>query len=268
MLKLRFTRMLTVGLVLFLGVSMTFAQQDRQRGQGGRGGRGGGGFGPQGVLGLINNEAVQKELGVDKDTTDKLKKVSDDARADLRPPEGQGGFGAFQGLSDDERRAKMDELRKAGEERQAKVNAKYIPQVQEILNDGQYTRLKEIYWQSNLQAALADAEVVKAVDLTKEQQEKVAAVTKEYRDKQAELFRGGRGNGGGGGGGNFQEAFAKMQEMSKERDTKTLDVLSAEQKEKFTKLKGKEFDVAQLRGGGGRGGRGRGGRPGGDNNNN
>jgi hypothetical protein len=55
-----------------------------------------------------------------------------------------------------------------------------------------------------------------------------------------------------------------MQELNKEREAKINEVLTKAQLETFAKLKGKEFDVAQLRGGrggpGGPGG-GAGGRP-------
>jgi len=280
MVKLRLARLMTVGLVLFLGASLVTAQEQgqgqRQRGQGG-GGRGGfgGGFGGGrigGVLSLITNEAVQKELAVDADTTAKLKKVSDEARAEATAGAGQFNREAFQGLSDEERRAKFVEMQKKGEEDRAKIVAKYQPQLKEILSETQYQRLQQIYWQSNLNAALSDPEVVKTLDITKEQQDKIAAVGKEYDEKQRGLFgggRGGAGGAGGAGGGNFQEAMTKMQELNKEREAKVTDVLSAEQKEKFASLKGKPFDVAQLRGGfggpgGGRGGRGAGGRPAGE----
>lgn len=275
MVKLHLAKVLTFGLVMCLGVSLVVAQEQGQGqgqrrqgggggGRGGFGGFGGGGFGggSRGVLGLISNEAVQKELAVDADTTAKLKKVSDDVRAELTAgaPQG-GGREAFQGLSDEERRAKMAELQKKGAENTAKVVAKFQPQLKEILSETQYTRLQQIYWQSSLDAALADPEVIKAIDLTKEQQDKIAAVGKEMGDKIREAFGGGRGGAGGGGGAGAGGGFAKIQELNKERETKTLDVLSAEQKDKFASLKGKAFDVALLRPnfGGGRGGPG--GRP-------
>ena len=75
---------------------------------------------------------------------------------------------------------------------------------------------------------------------------------------------------GGGGGGGGPEAFAKMQELNKERDAKVNEVLTKAQQDQFAMLKGKEFDVTQLRGrgpggpggpGGGGGGGGAGARP-------
>lgn len=274
MVKLRLAKAMAVGLVMFLSASLVMAQEQGQgqrqgrQGGGGRGGFGGfgGGFGgPRGVLGLITNDAVKKELAVDEETAGKLKKVADDASAESRTEmeKVSGGREAFQGLSDDERRAKMQEIQTKSAEIRTKILAKYQPQLKEILSETQYQRLQQIYWQSSLTGALADPEVIKAIELTKEQQDKIAAVGKEYEEKQRGLFgRGPGGGGAGGAGGGFQEAMAKMQELNKERETKITDVLSGDQKEKFKTLKGKEFDVAQLRGGfGGPGGRG--GRPGG-----
>ena len=40
--------------------------------------------------------------------------------------------------------------------------------------------------------------------------------------------------------------MAKMQELTKERDSKATEVLSKEQQEKYEKMKGKPFDVAPL----------------------
>ena len=54
------------------------------------------------------------------------------------------------------------------------------------------------------------------------------------------------------GGGNNQEAMTKIRELTEQSLTKATDVLDAEQKEKFAALKGKPFDLSQLRGRGGR----------------
>ena len=88
--------------------------------------------------------------------------------------------------------------------------------------------------------------------ITKEQTDKITAISDDYGAKARELFQ----PGGGGGG------FEKMVELNKERDAKINEVLTKAQLDTFAKLKGKEFDVAQLRGGPGRGGPGGGG-PGG-----
>lgn len=257
MVKFRLASFLAVGLVMFLSASLALAQEQGGRGQGGRGPGGRGGFGgPRvgGVLGLLNNPEVQKELALDDATKASVKKVVDAAGEEARTELGAGGgFAGLRDLPEAERRAKMQEFQAKGVEVQAKVTAKYLPQVKEVLTPAQFERAQQIYWQSSTVQAFADPDLIKALDVTKEQQDKIAAVGKEFTEKQRALFSGGRAEGG----------REKMEELSKERDTKIVEVLTADQKTKFATLKGKEFDVAKLRGGfgGGRGGRPAGGRP-------
>lgn len=254
MVKFRLAKVVAFSLVMLLGTSLVVAQEQGQRqGRGGRGGFGGGRM--SGVLSLLNNEEVHKELALDEATGTSLKKVLEAASTEARTEMGDGGGReAFRNLSDTERAAKMKELQAKGAEVQAKIVAKYQPQVKEILTPAQFERAQQIYWQTSTVQALNDPELVRALEVTKEQQDKIAAVGKEFDEKRRELFSAGPGQGGGG--------FEKMAELNKERDTKVIDVLTAEQKEKFTKLKGKEFDTSKLRGRGGRpGGRPAGGRP-------
>lgn len=212
---------------------------------GGRGGPGGGGFGGFGggrgggssLLSLADNEAVQKELAVSEDAKAAVKKVNE---------------------------AYREEVQKAVEEATKSVNAKMAPQVKEALTAEQYKRLQQIRVQALRDGAFTDADVVKALGLKKEQQDKIADLGKEFGEKVRGLFGGG---GGGGGRTDFTEAQAKMKELNTEKEAKINEVLTKDQQDKFKALKGKEFDLASLqpRFGGGPGGGG-GGRPGGGNN--
>lgn len=222
----------------------------------GRGGFGGGMGGPQSALMLAGNPAVQKELGVSEDQIAKLKTLSDEARAELSegggPPEG------LRDLPEAERRAKMTEMMAKRAEAARKVNAKFKPKLAEVLDAKQVERLDQITLQAAGAQAYAEPEVAKALNLSKEQQDKIASINKEASEKQRELFGGA---GGGGGGGDFQERFAKMAELNRAREKDLAAVLTSEQSDQLAKMKGKEFDVGQLRGGpGGRpqGGPGRG----------
>ena len=125
-----------------------------------------------------------------------------------------------------------------------KLNDKYAPKIKETLKPEQFERLQQISYQAAGTGVYTNADVVKALELTKEQQEKIATINKDAQAKQGALTAdGGR------------EAFAKIRE---EQTADLAKVLTAEQTEKLTKLKGKAFDVSTL----GRGGPG-GGRPGG-----
>lgn len=213
----------------------------------GQQGRGRGLFGrtSQSLVSLAGNEAVQKDLGV----TDaaKLNALSEEYREAIRQEmTGLGiDFGALRDLPEAERAAKMREVNEKTEAATKKVNEKLEPKLKEALTADQLKRLAEIRIQANGIASLSDAAVVKEVGLSEEQQKKIADIRAEGERAQRELL----------GGGNNQEAFAKMRELREQTLTKATDVLDAGQKEKFTALKGKPFDVSQI-GFGGRGRRG------------
>lgn len=251
MVKNRLMGLLVVALALGLSVTSVSAQGQGQGGRGGRGGFGMGGFGggQRDVLSLITNEEVTKELALSDDVAAKLKKVSDDYRADLRKGIGEGGFNRDASETERAERAKkIQEATKTARET-------HLPKVKEILSAEQFTRVQQISYQASGVAAFTDPEVIKALELTKEQQDKIATANKAAGDKTRELFTGGQG----GGAGNRE----KMQEINKARDAEVAGVLTADQTAKWTALKGKEFDVAKLRpmGGPGAGRGGRGNRP-------
>lgn len=233
---------------------------------GGAGGRGRGGFGgfggPQSVVTLAQNAAVQKELAVTEDQIAKLKTLGEEARAEMAPAGGGTDFAALRDLPEEERRAKLAELGAKRAEAARKVVEKFKPKLAEVLDAKQVERLNQIALQAQGTGAYSDPEVVAGLKISKEQQEKFAAVLKEYGEKQREMFT--RGGGGAAAGG--EDPRAKFRELTAARDKELAAVLTADQTTKFEKMKGKEFDVAALRGGfGGRGGEGRpgGGRPGG-----
>ena len=113
----------------------------------------------------------------------------------------------------------------------AMVAATMRPKIKAALSPQQYERLQQIEWQAAGLTVLRDPEFVQALGITKEQSAKFAAIEKEYDDKLVALGETTEGRGA-----IRDEAQAKMR-----------DVLTADQHEKWTQLKGKEFDVASLR---------------------
>lgn len=264
---LRLSRWVAVVAVL-MSASVAFAQ----RPGGGQGGFGGGFGGFGGGFGggmnspftLVRNEAVQKELNLSDEQVGDLKTLGEKVFEEMRSA--GGGREAFQGLQDlsrEEREKKMAELLAKAEETRKKVTEKFQPDLDKILEAAQRDRLKQIQIQADGSRAYQNADVVAALKISKEQQDKIAAINKEFGDKQRELFpRGGFGGGAAGGERpNFDEMRKKMEELNATRDKQLADVLTADQKSSLEKLKGKPFDVAQLRPqfGGGRGGAGGGG---------
>ena len=158
----------------------------------------------------------------------------------------EGGSGITGGggrdLSEEQRTKLTEGMKKLGDT--------YLPKVKETLKPEQFERVQQISYQVAGPAAYSDPEVVKALEITKEQEEKLATISKDFQEKQRALFTGGNAEGA-------REAFTKLRE---EQNAEIAKVLTAEQTEKFSKLKGKAFDTSTLFGGGrGPGG----GRPGG-----
>ncbi len=261
-----------------------------QPGGGGRGGRGGfgggfggggfggGGFGGQSTFSLIGRESVQKDLALDADHIAKAKALAEKYGTATREEfQKIGGFPQVnRDTPEEERNAKMKEWGEKAAAANKVVVDKLQPELDELLTDEQATRLEQIRVQALGGGAINDPVVAKALAITEEQKTKFASIREEYQKKGNELasaagFGRGPGGGNGGDGGDREAArakFTKFQEdqakLREEQTKATADVLTAEQKEKLTALKGKEFDVASLRGGFGGPGGGRGpGGPGG-----
>jgi delta 1-pyrroline-5-carboxylate dehydrogenase len=216
---------LALGLAAVLA-SPSLAQQPRQ-------GRGGFGFGTgQGGVGaLIRMEAVQKELKMEKDQTDKateaVKKVQD-KHADE--------YTKLRDLSQEERRTKTTELTKV-------VNDETYAALETVLKPEQTKRLKELELQRAGVAAFTRADVQTALSLNDEQKGKVKAISEESATKLRELMGGGRGQGGQRPmrGAGARPDQAKITELRKEYMDKAVAVLNDDQKKTWTSLVGTAF---------------------------
>lgn len=229
------------------------------QGQGGRGGRGGfGGFGGGGqmpVAFLLASPQVQKDLKLTDEQTAKIKEIGEAAR----PPRGGGGGANFREMTEEQRKAFFEDLRKKGEEASKKVT--------DLLTAEQNARVKQIQlWMQGARALTENADVAKELSLTDDQKAAVKTILEESGKKSQEL-RTGRRNAS-------DEERKKIDDqltaIRTETETESLAQLTADQKAKFDALKGPKFEVdrSQFGFGGPGGGRGRAGRPGGNNNNN
>lgn len=259
---------LAVGLVC---ANVAQAQQQQQQGRRPGGFGGGGGFQSnpsQDKLQLLVNEAVQKELELADDQKSDLKKVAEDAQSKGR--ELFTGLQGFRDLSESEREKKMAEI---NAKRDA-IGKDVLKKVEAVLLPHQAERLQEIYVQVRGFSLLTDdAEIAKQLSITDEQKEKLreirtAAFAALGGGQGGQRPQGGQGNarpqGGAQGGGFDPERLAAMR---KDRDEKSMAVLTGTQKEQYAKMKGEPFaEAANIRiggfGGGGGPGGGQGGRPG------
>ena len=162
---------------------------------------------------LLAQESVQKEIKL----TDEQKTKVDALRTQSREKMQE----IFQG-DEGERPKKMQEL---NEENRKAVAA--------ILSPEQGKRLREITYQQRGATAFADPEVVKALNLTEEQQGKVKTINEETQAAMRELFTPGQAPDEG--------TRNKMNDLRKSSGEKLVALLTPEQKTKWTELQGEAF---------------------------
>lgn len=160
---------------------------------------------------LLSQKSVQEELKLTEDQVKKVKELSDKQRESFR---------GLRDLSQEERQKKMAEA--------AKANTKALA---EILKPEQLKRVKQISLQQRGAGALRDPEVVKTLNLTDEQKDKVKTIQDEARKARGDGQRGDRS----------AEARKKREEARKATNDKLLGVLTAEQKSKLKELTGEPF---------------------------
>jgi Spy/CpxP family protein refolding chaperone len=219
---------LAVGVVLVAG--QAFAQRGDNPPSGERGQRMGRGMMEPGgnVLGLLRMEKVQKELKLSDEQKEKIGELAKEMRPG-RPADGDS-------LTPEERRAKMDELRK-------KAREKVEKRLAEILKPEQLERMKQIHVQAMGAAALGNSDVVKALGITDDQRGKLKTLRDEAGEKGRELFGSMRDLSPEEQKAKMSENHKKMREIAGELMEKSLAVLTPEQREKFEKMKGKKFDM-------------------------
>ena len=133
-----------------------------------RGGRGGGGQGRLNLLSLAQRKEVGTEL---KLTEDQLKKLADLAK------EGQGAFQGLRSIPEEERAAKMKEMREKQEQ-----------SVQGAIEETQFTRLRQLFWRESGMAVFDRDDAAVAIGLSDEQREKLK-VSFEERQKEMRGMR-------------------------------------------------------------------------------
>jgi hypothetical protein len=254
-----------VGMALAISLGGIVSAQDEGKGEGRRGGGGRGGFGMGGFGGGLINKPVllgSPQVRTELKVTDEQGKKVDEVLASYREASREFRRGGSRDASDEERKKAREENAKKSAELVKTTDTKLAA----ILDKTQTKRLDEIVLQQQGAEALVSEPVIAALQLKPEQLDKIKAAFVTRDEEMAKLRpAGGRGGqGGGGGGGNFQEMREKMEKVRKDTDTAAFAVLSKEQTESFTKLKGAPFELDRttlFQGGGGFGG-GRGG-PGG-----
>ena len=246
------TAALFAALSCLLVPSLLLAQPGGGRGfRGGPGGPGGL-FGGGGMLGLLQQREVQREIELNDDQSDELRALEGTLREEIRN-EMQGMFQGMRELSDAERQSRFEEIRARAEEIRKDAEAR----VQQVLLPHQFERIKQIDLQARIQrggaAALSEGELAETLGLSEAQRDQLRE-----RAEQVE-----------------QEMQQKIAQLRTDARNQLLEVLTTEQRAQLNAMMGTEFDLPEAgpgwqgRGGGrfgfgGRGGRGGGNRGGGN----
>lgn len=186
---------------------------------------------------------VQKEIGLEAAVAAKVRSLGFDYRVTQTSPaesllQASRELNQSRNLSPEQLKEKRKSLlekyeadaKKAYEE----IYEQLIPQLKAALTDQQLARLQQIAWQAYGSHDLAvDSELAKTLGLQPQQIEKIVAINDDYRRKEYGPVRG-------------QSFMVKFQDLARERDHKAVEILTPEQQETYTKLKGKPFNLALL----------------------
>ena len=249
------TRLIRLALVATAFGALVWATSAMAQQGPGRGGpRGGGGFmGNRGdPVRLLALPEVQKELELVDDQKAQIKTLSDETRQKM-----QKEFTGMRDIPQAQRAAKFAEL-------QAKLkplNEEALKKVQEILLPHQWDRLNEISIQVRGAAALADEKIQKELGLSADQTAKLKTIQDKATADVTALFQAPRDPNldEDARRARFAETREKMQALIKTASDDATNVLTADQRDKFEKMKGAKIEIQfPQRGRGGPGGPGRG----------
>ena len=198
-------------------VALLAAPAAAQQGRGGR-------FGGASLASLLGNSGVQKELKLDDQQVDKAKDLAEKTREESREK-----FQGLQDLSQDERRAKMQEINR-------EINATTLKAAGEFLKPEQVARLKQISLQVRGVQAFNDPEVQKKLNLTDSQKGEIQAIAQESMEGARGLFSQDQSPE------EREAAMKKIAEIRKQALTKVEAKLNDEQQKTWKELIGSPFE--------------------------
>ena len=228
-------------------------------------GQQGGGMGMRGSStaqpALLQVGAVQKELGLSGDQVKDAKKLGDEYQGEIQKRLAKMGFDpmALQDLPPEERFAKFREMAQAGTRVAQETERGFRTKLDLLLEPNQNKRLGEIQIQALGVGALRVQDVSMKLGLSRAQREELEKMDNDARQAMTARFQQGGGGAAPAAGGAPGGDFAKsMRESREAQEAKMIAVLNEKQKQDFTAMKGKPFDLTALRPmGGGAGGQNR-----------
>jgi Spy/CpxP family protein refolding chaperone len=208
---------------------------------------GGGGFGFGGGL-LLVNKSVQEELKISDEQKTKIEEIAKESREKTDAILPKIDFQDKDNIK--EAFAKRKEAMEQNKDKLTAIRESSEKAMLAVLDDKQKTRFKQIEIQSERFAAFQKEDVVKALNLTDDQKEKIKTIAedvgKDVGDLRKEAFTDKTG-----------ETRKKITAINKEGMEKAVAVLNDAQKAKWKELTGDPFEVRFEGFGGGGGGFGK-----------
>lgn len=238
----RLCRFEVVGLALFCVLAASITAEGQQRRGGGPGGGFGGPGGGMGRMGgslmLLRSEQVQQELKLTDDQKTRLQQLGEKLRTEMRER-----FASLSNLSDEQRRARMNEMREQMQKEAETREAETFKQIAEILQPEQLKRLKQIQLQLEGPSALRRPEVAEAIGLSADQKAQLEQLATESQAATMKLWEGIQGLDREQRQQRFAELRQKGQEQREQFEQKAMAVLQPEQKQKLGEVFGEPFEL-------------------------
>jgi Spy/CpxP family protein refolding chaperone len=192
---------------------------------------------------LLLLEAVRKDLGLTDGQTAELNRWIEIAKEEGRKNEAKLREIFPPGQYQEKEAERRERERRAFTEDMKKKAKDFLAKILAMLTPSQRERLKQIRLQASISAALERPEIVKALDISKEQSAEIRALRDRMEAKQLAATPNFRGL-------DAKQRRQKMIELMKASD-KTwaeakncfLDILTPAQRAKFEKLQGRKIDV-------------------------
>ncbi len=184
---------------------------------------------PGGLMAFALREPILKELGIKNDSpvVPEIRKLSESHTTELRK----------------ELRNINPVVRERVQETEARLQGQYDLELQKLLTAEQFVRLRQIHWQQLGLQALNDADVAKALAITKDQKEQLAAAELAFFKTVRELLNPPDGRPVGPVPPEIQK---KMKLARDEQESKVNEILTQVQRNQFAELKGKPFELELL----------------------
>jgi hypothetical protein len=182
---------------------------------------------------LALESAVQKEINLSEDQIDSIYRIAEKYQLELYDKMMETRRESHESSSEQSRdswRRRRERLMEIAEE----LLPKYLHQLNSIFQPDQMKRLEQITLQAAGISALKDARVAEALELTKEQQDKISSMEDYYNQKKLELYRRDISR---------DERRAKTAEINRQQSDETMKALSDNQRKKFEELKGEIFEM-------------------------